>query len=278
MFVPFYNLFLTVQRWRNKNICFILLQNICLVFVISRCFLDADKSAKLDQLLNTLQQRWGNAALQPLSHLSSGMERSGIRTGFAALDQALGGIPPGCIVELVGKPTSGMTTLAHKIIQQSQGDAGYAVYVDLESTFDPDYATRCGVNLDRLFLIRPQTEAEALDIARDLLTGSSTGIMILDLGKTQPEPRLLHRLTRSIAKSGYIVLVLVVLLDRGDLKAMSTPATIRLLIERRGWLMQRHDIQGYRAAVTILKSSVPPQNPHIDIDIRFDGVVKGDPM
>jgi hypothetical protein len=205
------------------------------------------------------------------------MERSGIRTGFAALDQALGDIPPGCIVELLGKPTSGMTTLAHKIIQQAQGDAGYAVYVDLESTFDPDYATRCGVNLEQLFLIRPQTEAEALDITRDLLTGSTTGIMILDLGKTQPEPRLLHRLTKSIAQSGCIVLVLV-LVDRGDLKAMGTPAAIRLLIERRGWLMQLHDIRGYRAMVTILKSRIPPKNPHIDIDIRFDGVVKGDPM
>jgi RecA/RadA recombinase len=30
-----------------------------------------------------------------------------------------------------------------------------AVYVDAGRTFDPLYAARCGVNLDRLLLVRP---------------------------------------------------------------------------------------------------------------------------
>ena len=242
--------------------------------------MDADKIAKLDALLTEIHQRWGNHSLETLQNVKRWTEQRYSGTGFPALDQAIGGIPLGCIVELMGRPTSGMTTLVQKIIQQGQGDKGYAVYVDLESTFDPDYANRCGVDLNRLFLVRPQTEIEALDILRDLLNSSSQGMMVLDLGKIQPDPHLMHRLTSGIAKSGCIVLVLVLLSGRVNPQNVSTgtPAAIRLLVARKGWLRQRGDVQGYRASVTILKSRTPPKSNPVDIDIRFDGVVNGDPM
>jgi recA bacterial DNA recombination protein len=238
-----------------------------------------DKSAKLNALLKTAHQRWGNAAPQPLRHFLNREEQDRVSTGFSTLDQVLGGIPAGSVVEILGRLTSGATSLVHKITGEVQGEANYAVYVDLDGTLDPVYAAECGVKLDRLYIVHPQTDVQALDIARDLLR-STRGIMVLDLGSTLPDTQLLHRLTRAVATDGCIVVVLLLLTDSTLAHSLfvGSPAALRLQLERKAVLQDYGDIVGYQSTVSILKSRMPLKQNVVDIEIRIEGRMNGDSM
>ena len=240
--------------------------------------MDGEKSARLDKLLITLQQRWGANALRKANEIPPAAR--GVLTGFPTLDAVLGpgGIPRCQTTELVGRATSGMTTLAYKILHHAQAQDVYAIYIDLESNFDPDYAARCGVALDRLFLVRPDTRVEALDIAYDLLASGSVGVLALDLGRTVPESRLLRRLTSALARSQCVILLLVWLPDDRSSQFVinDSPSALRLLVERQAWLCQTDDIVGYQAVVTVLKGRTGV-GKQVKIGITFDGIVNGDP-
>lgn len=71
-----------------------------------------DRSATLQQLITTIQRRWGPRAL---SRLGQPINDSipVVLTGFAELDAALGigGVPRGRVTEFLGTPTSGMSTI-----------------------------------------------------------------------------------------------------------------------------------------------------------------------
>jgi len=110
------------------------------------------------------------------------MEIPRIPTGFPALDQApgIGGIPRGRVTEILGAPTSGMATRALKLMAKAQGDRDTAAYLDLSYTFDPDYAVRCAVSLERLHLIRPHSGREALEIAASPIAGRGIWVLVFD--------------------------------------------------------------------------------------------------
>jgi RecA DNA recombination protein len=240
--------------------------------------LDTDKAARLEAVLTTIQQRWGMDAVRPLSATATDTGLPGVLTGLTALDEALkNGIPRGQTTELLGRPTSGMTTLGWKIIASAQGTDAYAIYVDLEGTFDPDYAAHCGIQLDRLFLVRPDTALEALDVARDLLQSSSAGVITLDLGITLPDVRRLWRLTSVLSRSGWVILLLVTLDDRMNPQAIlsGSPSGLRLLVERQGWLERQSDIRGYRVRVTFLKHRTAA-GKIVELNIDFDQTIAGD--
>lgn len=240
---------------------------------------DPQRSVRLEAMITRIQQRWGTAALQPLRRMVAQPIVAGLSTGFTALDAALGtaGIPRGQTTELLGRPTSGMTTMAYRMVAAAQGEEQYAIYVDLDSTFSPDYAVGCGMDLRRLFLARPETELEALDIARDLLEEGSVSVIVLDLGQVVPNIHQLRRFATVLARSGCIVLLLVALVDGAQPQAImnGTPAALRLFVERDEWLTRYGDIRGYRTCVTILgRHTAAGQQVMIDID--FDSGFDGD--
>lgn len=252
--------------------------NICLVSVIPRgVIVDAEKQAQLDALLANIQQRWGADVI--LQGYTS-RQRPKISTGFAALDVALdGGIPTGQATELLGKLTSGMTTLGYKIIASAQSASASGIYIDLDSTFDPDYAQRCGIALDRLFLARAETDTQALDIARDLIQSGSIAVIALDMGQLQPNESQLRRLTSVLSRSGCVVLLMLTLpaIVSPQVYLNGSPTAMRLLVERRAWLKRQSDIRGYCVAVSVLRH---PQafGKHIDMVIDFDDNVAGEPL
>lgn len=76
--------------------------------------------------------------------------------GLAHVDAALpqGGFPRGAISELTGGPASGKTGVALALLA-SLGPAELAAYVDARGELYPPAAAACGVDLDRLLLVRP---------------------------------------------------------------------------------------------------------------------------
>lgn len=84
-------------------------------------------------------------------------------SGSLLLDLALGGgYPQGRVVELSGKERSGKTTLLNLAIaaaQINEPDKENAV-IDLEHSYNPEWAKLLGVDIDKLFFSQPDIYAE----------------------------------------------------------------------------------------------------------------------
>jgi recombination protein RecA len=252
----------------------------------------SNKTRRLEMTVTTIQHRWGLKALQRLETPPSAAAPH-IPTGFPPLDNTIGigGIPRGRITEVLGAPTSGMATLALKIIARAQSDGDTVAYVDMGATFDPDYAARCGVNLDRVLLVRPPGGKEAVEIVHALIARGGAGALVLDavphLLAEPPAQRMiasiLRRLTGVLAGSACAPIFLTPLHFGDAASTHNYPsgfdlphhAAVRLLIEKERWLQKRRDIVGYQAKVSVLKNVFGPSGKNVSIEINFHGVVLG---
>ncbi len=236
-------------------------------------------------MAQTIHERWGERVLRTPGQSAASREVPAIPTRFPALDRLLGigGIPRGQITEILGVATSGMSTLALKIMASAQDQDNMAVYLDPAQTFDPAYARRCGVNLTRLLLVRPASPAQTLDIAYDLIASGGAGILVLAPTFAEPEhapfPGTLERLQAVLNGSPCAALRLTAVPSAASLpegRGLAANAAVRLLIEKERWLRRRRDVRGYRARVTILKNKLAPPGGRVSIVIGFGGVVDGD--
>ncbi|GIK36982.1 MAG: hypothetical protein BroJett011_08150 [Chloroflexota bacterium] len=252
------------------------------------------KRKRLESTVAAIQQRWGTKALYPAERANPTAEVPHIPTGFSSLDKAMGigGIPRGRLTELLGAPTSGMVTLALKIIANAQAAGDIAAYVDLGSTFDPDYAARCHINLAKLLLVRPRTGQDALEIVQSLIASRGIGVLVFnsithliaDPHGAQTLSVALRQLPSILAKSSCAPIFLTPL-QFGDVQskanypsgfALPNYTTIRLLLEKERWLHRGRDVRGYEARVIVIRNKLGPEGQDARIAITFNGVVKGD--
>jgi recombination protein RecA len=252
----------------------------------------ADRAATLQQIVATIQRRWGARALRILgaSMIDSGIPV--VTTGFAEVDTVLGigGLPRGRLTELLGTPTSGMTTLALTVLACAQAQSDLVAYVDLSRTFDAEYASRVGVDLAALLLIRPPTAADALELIHALIASGGVGVLVVDsLAMFQSLPRdavlleqALRMLPGVLAVSPCTLLALTslpyspemtrALGFRGSLLAHA--ATIRLHIAREAWLPHAQGPPGCTARISVLKHKLAPMGGTAQVLIRFADEVR----
>jgi len=101
--------------------------------------------------------------------------------------------PRGRITELYGDPGAGRTSLLINTLSEATRLGETCAWVDLDNTFDPASARAARVCLSRLLWVRCGGEMPAAMRATDLLlTANGFGLIILDLGDT--EPRLTQRI------------------------------------------------------------------------------------
>ena len=105
-------------------------------------------------------------------------------SGSLLLDVALGGgYPHGRIIELRGAEKSGKTTLANLAIaaaQQTEPDLECAI-IDLENTYNPEWARTLGVDTEKLFVAQPDTYAEKVfNMLEYLIKTHRFSIIVLD--------------------------------------------------------------------------------------------------
>jgi recombination protein RecA len=258
------------------------------------------RQRQLDMTVAAIQRQYGPWALVKgdRSRVTGSAAVPHIPTGFPALDRALGigGLPQGRVCELVGPATSGKTTLALKFLAQAQavGPAGGQVgYLDQALYFDPDYAHRCGLDLSRLLVGRPQDVREALAMTEALAHSGGLAALAfdaLDFTWTDPAAASLlaatfDRLTTALARSGTVLIVLHELpvgnaTSGGSpaLSALAHVAAVRLGVVRERWLHDRRphgDIRGYQARVEVLKNRFGPAGRTVSLAIEFNGTVQG---
>ncbi len=235
----------------------------------------------------------GLSAVRPISRREN---FPSISTSFPQLDAALGigGIPRGRISELVGIPTSGMATLALKIMAEAQRQGGSAVYIDIARTFDPDYARRCGVRLSHLTLIHPFSTPQALAILADFASSGGIDLLVFDMppaGQSEAKTALklsstLGRLLAPLSKNDSTLLFLTSLPAQDHSQAAAYPeqatlphfATIRLLLQKERWLYKQRDVRGYEAQVHVVKNKLHTPGQTVPIAITFNGTVDGESL
>jgi recombination protein RecA len=244
------------------------------------------KKKRLDATVAFIQRRWGSAAISKGKPAQPTVEIPRISTGFTNLDKALvgiGGIPRSRLTEITAEKTAGMTTLALKVIANAQAERDMAAYLDLGATFDPDYASRCGVNLSKLLLVRPQTTQEALEITHSLIASRGVGVLVFDsVTHLLADPITVQLLSATLSK-------LLPTLSKSPCAAifltpLPTPivdftlphTTVRLLFEKERWLNKRRDIRGYEARVSVQKNKLGAAGRSAKIAIIFNGTVRGD--
>jgi recombination protein RecA len=105
-----------------------------------------------------------------------------VPTGSISLDLALGvgGIPRGRVIEIFGPESSGKSTLCLHIIANAQKLGLTAAFIDMEHVFDPGYASRIGVSMDKLLFSQPDSGSEAIRTVAKLASTGAVGVIVLD--------------------------------------------------------------------------------------------------
>src|ERR1035438_2631337 len=100
-------------------------------------------------------------------------------SGIREVDEATGGLPRGCLTEIVGPASSGRTSLLLSILAQATARAEICALVDAEDAFDPASAAAAGVRLERLIWVRSRSAESALKDSDLLIHGGGFGVVVL---------------------------------------------------------------------------------------------------
>jgi recombination protein RecA len=143
--------------------------------------LDAARRTAIDKAMSDLTKKFGEGAIMRLGEAKH-MAVEAVPTGSLALDIALGigGIPRGRVTEIYGPESSGKTTICLHIVAEAQKRGGVCGYVDMEHALDPAYASKCGVDVDNLYIAQPDTGEQALEIAEALVRSGAMDVVVVD--------------------------------------------------------------------------------------------------
>lgn len=137
----------------------------------------------LENTLNEIKKKNKEVFCELYGESGSSMNVEFISTGSLAVDEAIGGgFAKGRLIELVGLPSSGKTTLALTAIanlQKEDPEAGI-LYVDAEAALDPRYAKMLGVDLDKVVLCQPSNGEEGYEVAEMYIRSGLADIVVID--------------------------------------------------------------------------------------------------
>ena len=102
-------------------------------------------------------------------------------SGIPEIDRLTGGLPRGCVTEIVGPAGSGRTSLLVSLLATLTQRKESCALVDGRDSFDPCGAEAAGVALERLLLVRCREIDQAMRAADLLLHGGGFGMIALDL-------------------------------------------------------------------------------------------------
>ena len=74
--------------------------------------------------------------------------------GIAALDELTGGVPRGCLTEMVGSSSSGRTSVMMSLMAEVTRRQEVCALIDATDSFDPASAEKAGVDLKRVLWVR----------------------------------------------------------------------------------------------------------------------------
>ena len=256
----------------------------------------------LDLALNQIEKIYGKGAIMKLTDGVIDDKIKSISTGSISLDSAIGigGVPRGRIVEIYGPESSGKTTLTLHIIAQAQKDNGRAAFIDAEHAFDPAYAKKLGVDLDKLEFSQPDDGEQALEITDILVQSGALDVIVVDsVAALVPKAELsgemgdshmglqarlmsqaLRKLTATVSKSKTCIIFINQIRHKIGVmfgspetttggNALKFYSSVRLDIRRRASIKDGDAIVGNRTKVKVVKNKVAAPNRLCEFDIMF---------
>lgn len=138
-----------------------------------------EKLDKLKKLMNETNRERGGLALKFASEEPS-VER--IKFGIPLVDELTGGgVPCGRFSIIWGPKSGGKTTLCYRLIAEAQKAGKICAFIDLERTYDPNWAEKMGVDNTTLVLGSEYVSAEAaLDDFMNITKSQAADLIILD--------------------------------------------------------------------------------------------------
>lgn len=134
----------------------------------------------LDKVLGNLKKKFGAATINPADKIIYPAVKR-IPTGSLSLDLEIGGgLPRGKVVMIPANESVGKTTIALHMVAKAQKLKYKAAFIDVEGTFDKDWAKKIGVDLSTLLLAKPDSGEMALEILESLVETNEVDLIILD--------------------------------------------------------------------------------------------------
>lgn len=111
-----------------------------------------------------------------------GTRPEAISTGLFDVDRitGIGGFARGRIIEIAGNTASGKTTLVLQAIAAAQAAGHVCAFIDAEHALDEAWAEARGVNIDDLFIGKPEWGEQALQLVESLCETFKVGMIAID--------------------------------------------------------------------------------------------------
>jgi len=135
------------------------------------------------KIIEDINKKWGVGSILDLGVPENIKNVVTVTTGLPSLDVILGGgIPKGRLLEMYGPESSGKTTLATYMLakMQEKEPEKYVAFIDIENSFEPEYAKKLGVNLEKLTVSQPDSGEQAMDIMEKLCQSGHVSMIVLD--------------------------------------------------------------------------------------------------
>lgn len=140
------------------------------------------KMSKLDAVLKEINKKYGAGSVIGGDLTKEDLEF--VSTGSMAFDDALGcgGIPIGKLVEILGNPSGGKSTLSlHTIAEfQKKFPEKKVLLLDYESSFDRMYATTIGVDVDAMLISQPACAEHGYNMIESVIKTGEISLVVID--------------------------------------------------------------------------------------------------